>query len=239
MNLKGAAGDVSAIKHRILDPTFDLASWVAFRQNQTDVEKYQQTGVTSLSPIPISMIKQDLESKQKDLAIATPLHTSLAIATIDASIRLQIDDQEEPQRFNQRAVRIGARHDYDVVVDQKSKTPETLILSREGLKWVASSDARRRSLVRINGHTLDRPVTLGDGDKIEFLGWSANVLLETADPTAPPETVEVAASLSVNGKPFPIRHQFTLIGTSGDNHVILEDPAASMQHAQLLSLIHI
>ena len=67
MDLKGAAGDVSAIKHRLFDPTFDLASWVAFRKNQPDAETYHQTGVTSLSPIPISMINKQMESKQKTL----------------------------------------------------------------------------------------------------------------------------------------------------------------------------
>ena len=233
MSRTGEAVDVTRIKHRIFDPTFDLASWVAFRIKQEGVKNLQHTGVTSLSPIPVNLINHNLESHQKDLAIATPLQTSMAIATIDASIRLNVEGQQEPLQFNQRAVRIGARSDYDIEVPQKSPTPETLMLSREGLKWVASSDARRSSLVRVNGNTLTRPVTLGDGDQLEFLTWSATVVLEGLDPNAAPEKVEVRAALMVNGKPFPIRHQFTLIGTSGDNHVILEDRSASMQHAQL------
>ena len=232
MDLMGAAGDVSTIKHRLFDPTFDLASWVAFRKNQPDAETYHQTGVTSLSPLPISLINKQMESKQKDLAVASPMQTSLSVATIDASIGLVTEGQSDPAKFNQRAVRIGARKDYEVVVEQTSATPETLMLSREGLKWVASSDARRNSLARINGKTLTRPVTLADGDQLEFLNWSATVSLSKLEPEAA-KSVEVTAALEVNGKPFPIRHKVTAIGTSGENHVILEDETASMHHAQL------
>ena len=107
------------------------------------------------------------------------MHTSLAVATIDVSIGLTIEGESEPAKFSQRAVRIGARPDYEVVVEQKSKTPETLMLSREGLNWVASSDSRRSSLVRINGSTLTQPVTLSNGDQLKFLDWSATVALIT------------------------------------------------------------
>ena len=236
MDLKGAAGDVSTIKHRLFDPTFDLASWVAFRKNQPDAETYHQTGVTSLSPIPISLINKDYQSKAKDMAFASPMKTSLAVATIDVSLGLkpngQANGQTEPSLFNQRAVRIGARKDYEVVVPQQSDTPETLLLSREGLQWVASSDARRSSLVRINGNTLTRPLILNDGDQLEFLDWSATVVLPKLESEAP-QAVEVTAALRVNGKPFPIRHKITAIGTTGENHVIVQDKAVSMHHAQL------
>ena len=232
MDLKGAASDVSTIKHRLFDPTFDLASWVAFRKNQPDAETYHQTGVTSLSPLPISLINKQMESNQKDLAVASPMQTNLSIATIDASIGIKVDGESEPIQFNQRAVRIGARKDYEVVVEQKSSTPETLMLSREGLKWVASSDARRSSLVQINGVTLTRPVTLSDGDRLQFLDWSATVALAAVETDAP-QAVDVTAALKVNGKPFPIRHKVTSIGTTGENHVILEDKTASLHHAQL------
>lgn len=232
MDLKGAGGDVSTIKHRLFDPTFDLASWVAFRKKQPNAETYHQTGVTSLSPIPISLINKDYESKAKDMAMVSPLKTSLAVATIDTSLGLKSDGQSEPTMFNQRAVRIGARDDYEVIVPQKSEQPETLLLSREGLKWVASSDARRSSLVRVNGQTLNRPITLADGDKLQFLDWSATVLLPQPELDVPKE-VDVTAALRVNGKPFPIRHRVTAIGTTGENHVIVEDKTVSMHHAQL------
>lgn len=228
MNLKGEAGDVSAIADRLFSPDFDLPAWVASRASQQSVARWKQTAVLPAAPLPPGLAAGIERGTQLQLAVPTPAKTLLSKSVAPKPITVR--SRGEPKTYVARLVRIGRDSDCDVRVDDPAIGGEELRLSLEGDVWIAYSTKNRHVQARSNGASLDRPRALRDGDFLALGTWTGVVEL----PAAANDSAPAAACGVLRGaERHLLSRTVTTVGAHADNDLVLSGPNVSPFHAQI------
>src|SRR5207302_2950499 len=105
MNLRGAAGDVSAVDSRLFDPQFDLFGWVAAQERQPGVVRVNQTLVMARLPRPPSVLAREGALAQRDLVGRPEAATDLV--KVPAARPLTLSSGGHERTFLGKPVRIG------------------------------------------------------------------------------------------------------------------------------------
>ncbi len=231
MNLRGDQGDVSTIKDQLFDTSFDLPSWVAARTNQPNAERWKKTVLLPAGPLPPSVAVAAGNTTQLEIANPVPLNTLLAKKVTDEPISFR--SQGQVHAFRQRLVRVGMLDRCDLKVGDPNVGSELLSFSREGTLWVATTDRRRGTVVKINKKSLDRPTVVNDGDLITFGTWMGVVELSTRKKQQTVAEPRLQAALVHGGQRFPLKGKVVTMGSSADNAIVLGDGTVSPFHAQI------
>ena len=171
MNLKGEAGDVTAIASQVFSPDFDLPAWVASRAHQPNVDRYKKTVMLPSGPLPPSIAAAAGKTTQLQIAFPTLTPDSTYLGRSPGHVPISLRRQGESQTFSARRVRIGSSAKCDVAVSHPSIGEEELVLSLEGDTWVASSTRLRGPQAKINGKSLSQPQPLQSGDFLALSGF--------------------------------------------------------------------
>jgi pSer/pThr/pTyr-binding forkhead associated (FHA) protein/Fe-S-cluster-containing hydrogenase component 2/CRP-like cAMP-binding protein len=240
MNLRGAAGDASAVADRLFDPEFDLFAWVAAQERQPGTRRWKETVLLPRAPLPPSLAVAAGSTTQRQVAFAPREATGGLVHDETRPLMLRVGAEE--RRFDGPQAVAGRLRVCDLVVRDPDVGDERAEFRREGAVWLVASSAGRAARLLRNGLPVTRPEALHDRDVVQLGTWRALVVLAPAassrvDP-APTAPAPGRVAFLVGARRHALDARVVTIGSGADNLVVLEGPGVSTYHAQIHAQVH-
>jgi NADPH-dependent 2,4-dienoyl-CoA reductase/sulfur reductase-like enzyme/pSer/pThr/pTyr-binding forkhead associated (FHA) protein/ferredoxin len=225
MDLPGSAGDAGAIRERLFDRDFDLASWVSRRAARAGTQggTAPETALAAKRPGP----RAPPPSKgTSEIVLDTPPPPEKAHAPLRLSLHGAVHE------FLGGTVRLGGDAS-DVPLDDATARHARLDLVREGVVWVARPEPGAPAWWARNGRLVTRPEALADGD---VLGIGLSRLLLSLGGRSRARRARPASAAWVVGPAgrHALDRAVVAIGRRGDNDVVVDEPRVAPLHAQVV-----
>lgn len=232
MNLEGRAGNISGAEEKILEPGFNLSGWVANRINEKGAQKYEKTIHIPIGPIPSRVASEAERTRQLEL-VSSPVNTNKMSSAGARPVILSSGNKR--QKFETLGVKIGSGDQCHFQIGLPIGELEQVILTLEGVIWVARSSRQRRPQARLNDEFLNQPRRLTDGSVLRI--GDRSVVVEIPDFEEEQEkvsSIETTATLVYRDREFPLNTRpVTQIGRSPDNDIVLTESEVSLLHSQI------
>ncbi len=227
INLKNAPKLTSEIAQKLIDPNFDIFSWVDAQQHWSGNERWKHTVPVVRGPVLFNTSK-DTPLSQNDFAVEKPAPL-LSSATNTSRIVLVIDDNEIS--FDKNNIKLGGSEQADLYLPHLPAHFGYCHLSQEGHAWFISSDNKALGL-KLNGNALNAATALKDFDLLQLGDWKA--LLRFPDKKIARAKQTNVQGFSLIGTKTWQRHETqTLLGRSDNNDIQLQSEDVALFHAQI------
>jgi pSer/pThr/pTyr-binding forkhead associated (FHA) protein len=232
--------DISSISEILLDPSFDLASWLESHSIGDQIDSVRKMRESHHTP-SIAEMRQTRHELSKGT-----LRSTHATAMIKDPMLLQ-GERKIPLK---NVTRIGRKPNNDLVLSD----PDVSGLHAQ-IRWEGSTflleDLQSTNGTFLNGQRINSPVQLGDGalinvgkTQIQFVSGTASPaenlrMTSVGLPEAPPPpsalpSDPVWGTLQFDGRMIPLQMFAANIGRDAKADIALEDPTISYIHAQLV-----
>lgn len=229
--------DISAIANHLIDPAFDLASWIDSQGIEQQIDSARQIKSQVLTPSSADMrMTNNLFS-----GILKP--SNVMPAQPEKAILLYDDSKVELKKVT----RIGRSSENDLVIQDSEVSSDHAEIRSEGSGYVLE-DAGSTNGTLLNKVRITQPTQLVSGALIQvgktqlqfvFGKPPENLRMTSAGlPEAPTSSPTLPAELDfgylqVNGREIPLRTLSMNIGRDVKAEIVLDDPAISYKHAML------
>ena len=230
MNLDSNAASVEGIEKKLLDPTFDLAAWVASRMAISKDQRRAKTVFGPIATLPPSLASKVERTTQLQIAAVSPMPT--AIANRAAPFPLVLRSGDQVFKLERRLGVLSRDQAADISVqDIALGEGEKVFFAFEGNAWIAYSNLRRNIAAKLNGMPLVRPMHLRRGDQLNIGNWRSIVSIPAAE--AKSSVAETFACLEIGKQTYSLAKTHSTLGSGVDNDIRVEGPLVSNFHAQI------
>jgi len=227
INLKNAPQLTPEIAQKLIDPSFDIFSWVDAQQHWSGNERWKHTVPVVRGPVLFDTNKNEPLS-QNDFS--TDKEVSLTTPTTTLSHLVLVVDNEEIS-FDKANIKLGGGDQADILLSQLPAHFGYCHLSQEGHAWFVSSDNKALGL-KLNGKALNAATSLKDLDLLQLGDWSA--LLRFPDKKQQLVSQKSTQGFSLIGtKTWESYDTQTMLGSSDNNDIQLQSEGISLFHAQI------
>jgi pSer/pThr/pTyr-binding forkhead associated (FHA) protein/NADPH-dependent 2,4-dienoyl-CoA reductase/sulfur reductase-like enzyme len=232
--------DISSVGKDLLDPAFDLASWMDSREIGDQIEAARriqdQPKVPSIADMRMTRNALSTDFFKRSM-VAAPSETADA-ALLHGGTRVALKS----------VTRIGRMPENDLVLGDQDVSGRHAQIRLDASGFLLE-DLKSRNGTYLNGARVSAPVHLTSGALIKIGGTQIqfvtgtpveNLRMTSAGlpeaPEAPPALPSdpVWGYLQVNGRDMPLQMTSPNIGRDAKTDIVLNDPAISYIHAQLV-----
>jgi pSer/pThr/pTyr-binding forkhead associated (FHA) protein/NADPH-dependent 2,4-dienoyl-CoA reductase/sulfur reductase-like enzyme len=230
--------DISAVAKNLLDPSFDLASWMDSREISDQIASARQLPDRSslLTNAGMRMTRSDLNAELLKSVSASPIVAEAMLLQGGSKISLT------------NLTKIGRSPQNDLVLNDPEVSAQHAQIRREADGFFVE-DLQSSNGTFLNGAKLSAPARLASGalikvgkTQLEFMMGTPKENLHMTSvglPEAPPSPSAVPSDpvwgmLQVNGREIPLQMFSPNIGRDAKADIVLDDPSISYVHAQLV-----
>lgn len=231
--------DISAVAKNLLDPSFDLASWMDSREISDQIASARQLPDRSslLTNAGMRMTRSDLNAELLKSVSASPIVAEAMLLQGASKVSLT------------NLTKIGRSPQNDLVLNDPEVSGQHAQIRREADGFFLE-DLQSSNGTFLNGARLSAPARLAGGALItvgktqlqfvmatppqENLHMTSVGLPEAAPPPSAVPSDPVWGTLQVNGREIPLQMFSPNIGRDAKADIVLDDPSISYVHAQLV-----
>ncbi|HUG34081.1 MAG TPA: FHA domain-containing protein, partial [Anaerolineales bacterium] len=231
--------DVSSVSKDLLDPFFDLASWMDSHEIGDQIDS-----VRSIREAPKTPTFAAMRQSRHELSTASP-QSSSAVAVAREAMLLS-DGKKIPLK---PVMQIGRKPENDLVLNDPDVSGQHARIRFEESAFLLE-DLKSTNGTFLNGERISTPMRLASGAQIQVGGTQLQFVVGTPIPVenlrmtsaglpeaAPPPsalpTDPVWGTLQIGGKGIPLRMLYVILGRDTQVDIPLDDPTVSYKHAQL------
>jgi pSer/pThr/pTyr-binding forkhead associated (FHA) protein/NADPH-dependent 2,4-dienoyl-CoA reductase/sulfur reductase-like enzyme len=239
-NLIDEGTDVSSVADHLLDPSFDLASWLDSREIGDQIDSARRIREAPKTPSIADIRRTSHELNVQSLQLSKTMPDLAEAMLLHADTRIPLKS----------VTRIGRKPENDLVLNDPDVSGQ-----HARIRWDESAflleDLQSTNGTFLNGQRISVPVHLTSGaqiklggTQIQFVGGTPslteNLRMTSAGlPEAPPApsalpSDPVWGTLQMDGQEFTLRMLTANIGRDTKADISLNDPAISYVHAQLV-----
>jgi pSer/pThr/pTyr-binding forkhead associated (FHA) protein/NADPH-dependent 2,4-dienoyl-CoA reductase/sulfur reductase-like enzyme len=237
-NLIDQGVDISGVAKNLLDPSFDLASWMDSREIGDQIVSARQLPDRSslLTNAGMRMTRGELNAELLKSLSASP----------GAGEAILLQGQTKVSLSN--LTKIGRGPKNDLVLNDPEVSGQHAQIQRDASGYLLE-DLQSSNGTFLNGARLSAPARLAGGalikvgkTQLEFvmgppkenLHMTSVGLPEAAPPPSALPSDPVWGALHINGREIPLRMFSPNIGRDAKADIVLDDPSISYFHAQLV-----
>lgn len=230
--------DVSDIANHLIDPSFDLASWIDLYKIEDKIDSARQIQSQNFAPSIANM-----RMTRNEISSMVVKQPSVVLQEPEKAVLLYGNSKTELKKVT----KIGRSPENDIVIQDPEVSGEHAQIRSEGSNFMLE-DTGSRNGTFLNKVKISQPTPLVSGaliqvgkTEIQFMFGKPpeNLRMTSAGlPEAPLSSPELPSDiefgyLQLNGNDIPLRMLSANLGRDANADIILDDPAVSYKHALL------
>ena len=231
INLRNAPLLTRDIAQKLIDPNFDIFSWVEAQQHWSGNERWKHTVPVVRGPVLFN--NKEAPLSQNDFSVDKNTSLSSTLANSQSRLVFVIDNEEIS--FDKANIKLGGGEQADIHLAQFPAHFGYCHISKEGHAWFISSDNHALGL-KLNGTPLHTASVLKDLDLLQLGDWKALLRFPDSASTNTPKKItrrNIQGFSLLGVKTWKRYEAQTLIGSSDDNDIQLTSKGIALFHAQI------